>query len=113
MTSLKNNMLCGICEKDNNEKTVQVTLKGLPSLVKASQIRGDGKWENFSKDNLPVVHAACRRKYTHPTELSQFSKKVPHPDEVSQPAKMKSKLRSKTENVFNFKTYCFFLCREH
>ncbi|CAG9769757.1 unnamed protein product [Ceutorhynchus assimilis] len=34
-------MLCGICEKDNNEKTVQVTLKGLPSLVKASKIRGD------------------------------------------------------------------------
>ncbi|CAG9763155.1 unnamed protein product [Ceutorhynchus assimilis] len=31
-------MLCGICEKDNNEKTVQVTLKG---LVKASKIRGD------------------------------------------------------------------------
>lgn len=105
MASLKN--ICAICDKDTSEKTVQVTSKGFPSLVRASHVRGDGKWENFNKENFPVVHAACRRKYTHPTELSKFNVKSRNEESESS----KSTLRSKNDEVFNFQTHCFFCAK--
>lgn len=99
---------CLICAIEVESDLCNVGKKGIIGLVKASELRKDGKEAGFRNKTNGVVHNSCRREYVRSDSIKRFLR-----DNLSdQPSTSRdvSSLRS-GQVKFDFKTKCFF-CTE-
>lgn len=63
---------CAICSEEGTSKTLVVVGKrGFPTLINASKLRDDCKWQTFESVDSLMVHKDCRKKYTHPSNIKK------------------------------------------
>ena len=99
------NNSCLICRRPLFEaETSQIGVKGLISLLKASQLRHDGLEAEFSSQTDIVLHTDCRKKYTRSSNI-EAAVKGDTPT-VSTPTDTRS--RRSVEKVFDFRNHCLF-----
>lgn len=103
---------CFICEvefADTDDDCVRVRKKGITSLEKVSQERGDNKLNLLAVglDEMKV-HKECRKKYTHPDYIAKAKKKL---EDVADPCPSKKAILRNGE-TFNFRETCLFCAEE-
>ena len=99
-------MACVICKEvvdlDKPKDYVKLAEKGCAGINKANKERFlDGPDLVFDKRHNILVHKVCRSRHTNPKAI-KFAKKRESSEVI------KANLRSVEENVFDFKTHCFF-----
>lgn len=97
---------CYICKKTQGN-FVEVKQKGLISLVKASQMRDDNK---FNVSGTIMVHIECRKSYTRKSsivsDLKQASASTAS-NKSAPPTPIKNKVRSSHQSL-QLKCKCLF-----
>jgi len=67
----------------------KITKICIPTLVRSSIERGDGRWNTYEDIILPqIVHVNCRKEYTRPSTI----KAVQHLSALQEPCTSASKL---------------------
>ena len=95
---------CAICKQATKPgDRVKLSEKGCSGIHSARRERGD----NLQVTAGQVVHAKCRKDYTHPNCIAAF--KPSAREGTPSPVKKRRSLRS--HHVFDFKAQCLFCCQ--
>lgn len=71
---IKMNKICLICDQSIDSDFV-IVKKGINSLIKASEERGDKKCERFKSSDSIFVHENCRNLYVKKNSIAAFNRK--------------------------------------
>lgn len=111
---------CFLCAHDfgaahnskNTLKIVILTEKGVGGHKSASEKRGDGLHDKFSKVTVLKVHDVCRKNYTRPSSIQMYCTSKNVGSEVSSEPATSYRTRSTEVQGFDIKTHCLF-CAKH
>jgi hypothetical protein len=100
---------CFVCDEEVTASSPDVSKvgeKGIVSLKKASQERGDGKISQLANVTSLLVHTLCRKNYTRTQSIAAFKKQ-----EASTSAQPETSVLRSALPKFDFKKNCF-ICGE-
>ena len=98
------NLDCAICKQATKPgDRVKLSEKSCSGIHSASRERGD----NLQVTAGQVVHAKCRKDYTHPNCIAAFKPSA----REGTPSPVKKRRSLQSHHVFDFKAQCLFCCQ--